>query len=181
MRRRAVTGALYATPAAVLVGLFFVVPLLLVGWMSLHRWPLLGRPRLNAPDNYTAIADNALLTDAAWFTLRYTVSHPRPVSTTSRRYSPRCFFPSRNVWLSSVTVPAPLTRRRNVTRPSASGSFPVGTTKLVGSFRSLRPRRCCAGVWPPSRGWACCVLTASCSRVNSRRRSGRAGRPYVRT
>jgi len=73
VRRRAVTGALYAMPAAVLVGLFFVVPLLLVGWMSLHRWPLLGKPRLNAPDNYTGIADNALLTDAAWFTVRYTV------------------------------------------------------------------------------------------------------------
>jgi multiple sugar transport system permease protein len=48
VRRRAVSGALYATPAAVLVGLFFVVPLLLVGWMSLHRWPLLGKPRFNA-------------------------------------------------------------------------------------------------------------------------------------
>ncbi|MFD4675998.1 carbohydrate ABC transporter permease [Lentzea sp. NPDC058450] len=73
MRRRAVTGALYATPAAVLVGLFFVVPLLLIAWMSLHRWPLLGNPKLNAPDNYSAIADNALLGSAAWFTLRYTV------------------------------------------------------------------------------------------------------------
>jgi multiple sugar transport system permease protein len=73
VRRRAVTGALYATPAAVLVVLFFVVPLLLVGWMSLHRWPLLGKPRINAPDNYTAIGDNALLTSAAWFTLQYTV------------------------------------------------------------------------------------------------------------
>ncbi|GHH40221.1 carbohydrate ABC transporter permease [Lentzea cavernae] len=73
MRRRAVTGALYATPAAVLVGLFFVVPLLLVVWMSLHRWPLLGNPRLNAPDNYTAVVDNALVASAAWFTLRYTV------------------------------------------------------------------------------------------------------------
>lgn len=73
MRRRAVSGALYATPAAVLVGLFFVVPLLLVAWMSLHRWPLLGKARLNAPANYTAIGDNALLRDAAWFTVRYTV------------------------------------------------------------------------------------------------------------
>lgn len=73
MRRRAVTGALYATPAAVLVGLFFVVPLLLVGWMSLNRWPLLGKPRFNAPANYTGVVDNALLTSAAWFTVQYTV------------------------------------------------------------------------------------------------------------
>ncbi|SFR02592.1 carbohydrate ABC transporter membrane protein 1, CUT1 family [Lentzea waywayandensis] len=73
MRRRAVTGALYATPAAILVALFFVVPLLLVAWMSLHRWPLLGSPKLNLPANYSAIADNALLGSAAWFTVRYTV------------------------------------------------------------------------------------------------------------
>src|SRR6185437_8635298 len=30
-----------------------------------------------------------------------------------------------------------------VTRPAASGSRPVGTTKLAGSFCSRRPRRCC--------------------------------------
>src|SRR5262249_12852457 len=42
--------------------------------------------------------------------LRYAVSHPRLVSTTSRRYRPRCRFPTRNAWLSTVTVPAMLTR-----------------------------------------------------------------------
>ncbi|BCJ70136.1 sugar ABC transporter permease [Polymorphospora rubra] len=56
-----------------MVGLFFVVPLLLVGWMSLHRWPLLGQPTLNLPDNYTGIADNTLVRSAVWFTLKYTV------------------------------------------------------------------------------------------------------------
>ncbi|MEV0396588.1 carbohydrate ABC transporter permease [Polymorphospora rubra] len=71
--RRAAVGALYATPTAVMVGLFFVVPLLLVGWMSLHRWPLLGQPTLNLPDNYTGIADNTLVRSAVWFTLKYTV------------------------------------------------------------------------------------------------------------
>ncbi|MBY8848731.1 sugar ABC transporter permease [Saccharothrix sp. MB29] len=55
------------------VGLFFLVPLGLVAWMSLHRWPLLGKPRLNAPDNYTGIADDELLRTAAWFTVKYTV------------------------------------------------------------------------------------------------------------
>src|SRR5262245_66150484 len=51
-----------------------------------------------------------------------------------------------------MTAPAPLTRRMRVTRPSDSGSRPVGTTKLAGSFRGHRPRRCCAGVLPP-RPW----------------------------
>jgi multiple sugar transport system permease protein len=56
-----------------MVGLFFVVPLLLVGWMSLNDWPLLGDPELNAPENYADIADNELIRTATWFTLKYTV------------------------------------------------------------------------------------------------------------
>lgn len=72
-RRRALLGALYAMPNAVMVVLFFLVPLGLVIWMSLHRWPLLGAPRLNMPDNYTGIADNQLIADAVRFTVKYTV------------------------------------------------------------------------------------------------------------
>jgi multiple sugar transport system permease protein len=72
-RRRALVGALYATPTAVVVGVFFVVPLLLVGWMSLHRWPLLGKPTVNLPRNYTSMADNELLHSALGFTVVYTV------------------------------------------------------------------------------------------------------------
>lgn len=71
--RRGVQGWLYATPTAVIVGVLFLAPLVLVVWMSLNRWPLLGRPVFNAPDNYTKIADNALFRDAVVFTLKYTV------------------------------------------------------------------------------------------------------------
>ncbi|GGM70216.1 sugar ABC transporter permease [Dactylosporangium sucinum] len=66
-------GALYAAPTAFVVGMFFVVPLGLVAWMSLHHWPLLGPPELNAPENYAALSDDDLLGTAAWFTLKYTV------------------------------------------------------------------------------------------------------------
>ncbi|GAB7039572.1 sugar ABC transporter permease [Catenuloplanes niger JCM 9533] len=72
-RRHALTGMLYAAPTAFMVGAFFVVPLGLVAYMSLHRWPLLGLPTLNAPANYTGLADDRLLRDAAGFTLTYTV------------------------------------------------------------------------------------------------------------
>jgi multiple sugar transport system permease protein len=71
--RRRWVGAVYAAPTAFVVGLFFLVPLGLVAWMSLHRWPLLGAPTLNAPENYAALSDDALLNTAAWFTLKYTV------------------------------------------------------------------------------------------------------------
>ena len=71
--RRQLTGAAYAAPAAVIVGVFFLVPLVLVLWMSLHEWPLLGEPTLNLPANYTGIAHNPLFVDAVVFTLKYTV------------------------------------------------------------------------------------------------------------
>ena len=72
-RGRALQGAAYASPTAAVVGLFFLVPLGLLVWMSLHEWPILRAPTFNAPDNYTAIDDNQLFEDAVVFTLKYTV------------------------------------------------------------------------------------------------------------
>src|SRR5215468_9912946 len=71
--RRGLIGAAYAAPAAVIVAVFFLVPLALVLWMSLHEWPLIGEPAFNAPANYAAISRNPLFVDAVWFTLKYTV------------------------------------------------------------------------------------------------------------
>ncbi|NUW30574.1 sugar ABC transporter permease [Nonomuraea sp. SMC257] len=71
-RGKKVQGWLYAAPTAVIVGVLFVVPLVLVVWMSLNRWPLLGPAHFNAPDNYARIADNPLFLDAVLFTLKYT-------------------------------------------------------------------------------------------------------------
>jgi len=70
-RWRALVGVAYAAPTAVMVGLFFLVPLVLVGWMSLHRWPLIGKPTVNVPANFTGIADDDLVKSAVWFTLKY--------------------------------------------------------------------------------------------------------------
>jgi len=70
---RQTAGLLYAAPTAVIVAVFFLVPLALVAWMSLHEWPLIGEPTLNAPANYTGIADNPLFGDAVLFTLKYTI------------------------------------------------------------------------------------------------------------
>jgi len=72
-RRRRWVGALYAAPTAFVVGLFFVVPLGLVAWMSLHHWPLLGPPSINWPQNYADLTDDQLLQTAVWFTVKYTV------------------------------------------------------------------------------------------------------------
>jgi multiple sugar transport system permease protein len=70
---RTLPGLGYAAPTAVLVAVFFVLPLLLVGRMSLHDWPLLaGDQGGNAPENYTDITDSTLFWPAVRFTLLYT-------------------------------------------------------------------------------------------------------------
>ena len=71
-RLRALKGIGYATPVAVMVAVFFVLPLGLVFWMSANRWRLLGSPTLNFPDNYTRIPENQLFLDSIVFTLKYT-------------------------------------------------------------------------------------------------------------
>ncbi|MGW6014758.1 carbohydrate ABC transporter permease [Streptomyces sp. NPDC055210] len=71
---RAVRGLAYATPTAVLVTVFFLLPLLLVGQMSLSDWPLLAGDRgVNTPENYTDATDSTLFWPAVRFTLFYTV------------------------------------------------------------------------------------------------------------
>ncbi|SDT32181.1 carbohydrate ABC transporter membrane protein 1, CUT1 family [Friedmanniella luteola] len=72
-RRRSLLGLAMAAPALVLVTVFFLVPLVLTFWMSLHNWPLLGRARFVGLDNYTrALGDDNFLR-ALRFTLLYTV------------------------------------------------------------------------------------------------------------
>jgi multiple sugar transport system permease protein len=70
---RKAQGWLYAAPTAVIVGVLFLAPLVLVVWMSLNHWPLLGQATLNAPGNYAKIPDNPLFLDAVLFTLKYTL------------------------------------------------------------------------------------------------------------
>ncbi|MFH9554721.1 hypothetical protein [Streptomyces sp. NPDC017435] len=74
LRSRTVQGLGYAAPTAVFVAVFFVLPLLLVGQMSLSDWPLLAGDRgVNAPENFTDATDGALFWPAVRFTLLYTV------------------------------------------------------------------------------------------------------------
>ncbi|WP_260478689.1 carbohydrate ABC transporter permease [Kibdelosporangium aridum] len=73
LRRDAGVGWVLSLPAALVVGVFFLIPLGLAVWMSLNEWPLLGEPTFTGADNYTAIADDELFTSAIWFTVKYTV------------------------------------------------------------------------------------------------------------
>jgi multiple sugar transport system permease protein len=69
-RRRA--GTLYALPMMAIVAVLFVVPLVLMVWMSFNHWPLIGASAPNGVDNYRALRDPLFLR-AAVFTLKYTL------------------------------------------------------------------------------------------------------------
>lgn len=72
-RRRALAGWAYASPTAVFVLLFFVVPVLLVTQMSGSDWGLFaGNRGVNIPDNYVDAVDLRLFWPAVIFTLKYT-------------------------------------------------------------------------------------------------------------
>lgn len=72
-RREKASGILFALPAAIIVVVLFILPLVLAFWMSLNNWPLIGQPHFNAPENYTAIEHNTLFIASILFTLKYTV------------------------------------------------------------------------------------------------------------
>jgi multiple sugar transport system permease protein len=72
-RRRQLVGLAMASPAALLIGAFFLVPLIMTFWISLHNWPLLGRHRFIGLDNYTRALSDPGFRTALKFTLLYTL------------------------------------------------------------------------------------------------------------
>jgi multiple sugar transport system permease protein len=73
-RRTALSGWAYAAPTAIFVLVFFVVPFLLVGRMSVADWGLFaGNRGWNAPENFTSAVHDRLFWPAVWFTIKYTV------------------------------------------------------------------------------------------------------------
>ena len=71
--RSQLIGLLYIAPAIFLVTVFFVIPLFMTFWMSLHNWPLMGGHSFIGLDNYFAIAKDTRFWNALRFTLYYTV------------------------------------------------------------------------------------------------------------
>ena len=72
-RRQQLVGLLFVAPALVLVTVFFVIPLGMTFWMSLHNWPLLGRPRFIGLGNYTRLLGDAQFWSSLRFTVYYTL------------------------------------------------------------------------------------------------------------
>lgn len=71
--RRQWIGLLYVAPAVALVVVFFLIPLGMTAWMSLHNWPLMGEHSYIGLDNYVAILRDTRFWNALKFTAYYTV------------------------------------------------------------------------------------------------------------
>lgn len=72
-RRSGWRGLVYIAPAMALVILFFVMPVIFTGWMSLHNWPLMGGTRWIGFKNYVRMFHDARFVSALQFTAYYTV------------------------------------------------------------------------------------------------------------
>ncbi|WP_417711850.1 carbohydrate ABC transporter permease [Roseibium aggregatum] len=72
--RRQWEGLVYVLPALVLVVVFFLIPLGMAAWMSLHKWPLIGNPRWIGLGNYMRVLGDASFWSALWFTVQYTIA-----------------------------------------------------------------------------------------------------------
>ncbi|SFN79423.1 carbohydrate ABC transporter membrane protein 1, CUT1 family (TC 3.A.1.1.-) [Cohaesibacter marisflavi] len=66
-------GLLFVLPSLLLVTIFFIVPLGMAAWMSLHKWPLMGVPRWVGFDNYERLLTDKSFWSSLWFTIEYTV------------------------------------------------------------------------------------------------------------
>ena len=72
-RKRQLIGLAMASPAIVLIVGFFLVPLVMTFWISLHNWPLLGKHRFIGLDNYQRALNDPGFATALKFTLLYTL------------------------------------------------------------------------------------------------------------
>jgi multiple sugar transport system permease protein len=70
--KQAVLGLAFVSPAILIVGVFFLYPLAMTAWMSLHDWPLLGNPAFIGVENYLTMAGDRRFWSAMGFTLLYT-------------------------------------------------------------------------------------------------------------
>jgi multiple sugar transport system permease protein len=71
--RRQRAGLLFVLPSVAFVGLFFIVPLLITAFMSLHNWPLLGDRHFIGLGNYHALISDTMFWNSLIFTVKYTV------------------------------------------------------------------------------------------------------------
>lgn len=66
-------GLWFVLPAVAFTVVFFIIPLIMTVFMSLHNWPLLGEHNFIGLDNYAALLTDKQFWSSLWFTTRYTL------------------------------------------------------------------------------------------------------------
>lgn len=78
-QRRKLTGALFVLPSVIFVLIFFIIPLLMTAFMSLHDWPLFGERTFIGLANYTNLTNDRQFMNSLGFTARYTLLVTPPI------------------------------------------------------------------------------------------------------
>jgi len=78
-RKRARMGFLFVLPAVTFVGVFFIIPLLMTAFMSLHDWPLFGQREFVWFQNYVDLFSDKQFLKSLDFTARYTLVVTPPI------------------------------------------------------------------------------------------------------
>ena len=78
-QRRKLTGLLFVTPTVAFVSVFFIVPLAMTFFMSLHDWPLFGEQSFIGFSNYAELGSDRQYLKSLNFTFRYTLLITPPI------------------------------------------------------------------------------------------------------
>lgn len=70
---RGYLGFLFILPVLMVVGLFFITPLIMTAWMSFYKWPLFGKAKFIGLQNYLNIIDDGIFWHALKFTFVYAI------------------------------------------------------------------------------------------------------------
>jgi multiple sugar transport system permease protein len=77
VRQRA--GFFFVLPAVLVILVFFVVPLGMAVWVSLHNWPLFGKTRFIGIDNFINLASDKQFWNSLGFTTKYALLVTPPI------------------------------------------------------------------------------------------------------
>ena len=77
--RRRITGFLFVLPSVLFMLMFFIFPLIMTVWMSLHNWPLLGKPKFIGLANYANMMQDGQFWSSLIFTTEYTLLVTIPI------------------------------------------------------------------------------------------------------
>ena len=77
--RRQLAGLFFVLPAVLFMGVFFLTPLVLAAWVSLHDWPLFGARSWAGLANYRKLFEDEQFRTSLAFTTRYALYVTPPI------------------------------------------------------------------------------------------------------